>query len=123
MKKLFQQIFFIGIRYDHCEFGGKANSTKYMYTDHHVCVGRGRAQYPGYDPIDNYIDTNLEGRDCHGHGTHVASLAVGNVSVVYSVRVLDCNGRGPYGVIIDGLNYMQPVGFGTQTEQELSQCH
>ena len=71
----------------------------------------GRAKYPGYDPIDNYNDTNLEGRDCHGHGTHVASLAVGNVSGlahcanVYSVRVLDCNGRGPYSVIIDGLNY------------------
>ena len=71
----------------------------------------GRAKYSGYDPIDNYNDTNLEGRDCHGHGTHVASLAVGNVSglarcaTVYSVRVLDCNGRGPYSVIIDGLNY------------------
>ena len=73
--------------------------------------GGGRAKYPGYDPIDNYNDTNLEGRDCNGHGTHVASLAVGNVSGlarcanVYSVRVLDCNGRGPYSVIIDGLNY------------------
>ena len=71
----------------------------------------GRAKYSGYDPIDNYNDTNLEGRDCHGHGTHVASLAVGNVSglahcaTVYSVRVLDCNGRGPYSVIIDGLHY------------------
>ncbi|XP_019861679.1 PREDICTED: uncharacterized protein LOC109590200 [Amphimedon queenslandica] len=95
-----------GIRYDHCEFGGGA---KYVFCNHYVFDGR--AKYPGYDPIDNYNDTNLEGRDCHGHGTHIASLAVGNVSglarcaTVYSVRVLDCNGRGPYSVIIDGLNY------------------
>uniref|UniRef100_A0A1X7VDP5 Peptidase S8/S53 domain-containing protein n=1 Tax=Amphimedon queenslandica TaxID=400682 RepID=A0A1X7VDP5_AMPQE len=92
-----------GIRYDHCEFG------RTKYSDY-VFDG-GRAKYSGYDPIDNYNDTNLEGRDCHGHGTHVASLAVGNVSglarcaTAYSVRVLDCNGRGPYSVIIDGLNY------------------
>ncbi|XP_019861678.1 PREDICTED: uncharacterized protein LOC109590199 [Amphimedon queenslandica] len=94
-----------GIRYDHCEFGGGAKYPDYNY------VFGGRAKYPGYDPIDNYNDTNLEGRDCHGHGTHIASLAVGNVSglarcaTVYSVRVLDCNGRGPYSVVIDGLNY------------------
>ncbi|XP_019849384.1 PREDICTED: uncharacterized protein LOC100638844 [Amphimedon queenslandica] len=92
-----------GIRYDHCEFG------RTKYSDY-VFDG-GRAKYSGYDPIDNYNDTNLEGRDCHGHGTNVASLAVGNVSglaccaTAYSVRVLDCNGRGPYSVIIDGLNY------------------
>ncbi|XP_019849379.1 PREDICTED: uncharacterized protein LOC100633843 isoform X3 [Amphimedon queenslandica] len=82
-----------GIRYNHCEFGG-------------------RALYPGYDPVDNYNGGNRQGGDCQGHGTHVASLAVGNVSglarcaTAYSVRVLDCNGRGPYSVIIDGLNYV-----------------
>ena len=85
---------FAGIRYNHCEFGG-------------------RALYPGYDPVDNYNgDTELNGQDCQGHGTHVASLAVGNVSglarcaTVYSVRVLDCNGRGAWSVVIDGLNYV-----------------
>lgn len=84
----------VGINYEHCEFGG-------------------RAQYPGYDPVDNYnnISTKRFGIDCQGHGTHVASLAVGNISglsrcaTAYSVRVLDCNGRAPWGVIVDGMNY------------------
>ncbi|XP_041346666.1 alkaline serine exoprotease A-like [Gigantopelta aegis] len=48
-----------GINYDHCEF------------DSH------RAIYTGYDPVDNYYGTNLRGRDCNRHGTHVASLACG----------------------------------------------
>ena len=67
--------------------------------------------YVGYDPVDNYYGTDQKGRDCHGHGTHVASLACGKRYGVaikancYSVRVLDCNNRAPWSVIIDGLNY------------------
>ena len=67
--------------------------------------------YVGYDPVDNYYGTDQKGRDCHGHGTHVASLACGKRYGVaikancYSVRVLDCNNRAPCCVIIDGLNY------------------
>ena len=83
----------IGINYDHYEFDGN------------------RAIYAGYDPIDYYYGTYLRGRDCNGHGTHVASLACGKYYGVskkancYSVRVLDCLGNGPVSVIIDGLNY------------------
>ena len=83
---------YIGINYDHCEFDGN------------------RALYTGYDPVDNYYETNQKGRDCNGHGTHVASLACGKHYGVakkancYSVRVLGCRGSAPWSVIIDGLN-------------------
>ena len=80
-----------GIRYTHTDFGG-------------------RAKYPGFDPVDDADGTNYNGWDCDGHGTHVASLAVGTTwgvaksADVYSVRVLDCDGSAPWSVIIDGLN-------------------
>ena len=83
-----------GINYDHEEF-------------------QGRAKYAGYDPVDNYYprDPAQLGRDCHGHGTHVASLAggatygsAGKVNL-FSVRVLDCNNRAPWSIVLDGLDY------------------
>ena len=83
---------YIGINYDHCEFDGY------------------RAIYTGYDPADNYYGTNQNGRDCHGHGTLVASLACGKYYGVakkancYSVRVLGCSGLAPMSLLIDGLN-------------------
>ena len=83
---------YIGINYDHCEFDGN------------------RAIYTGYDPADNYYGTNQKGRDCHGHGTLVASLACGKYYGVakkancYSVRVLGCSGSAPMSLLIDGLN-------------------
>ena len=82
----------IGINYNHSEFDNN------------------RALYTGYDPVDNYYNTTLHGRDCRGHGTHVASLACGKLYGVaikancYSVRVLNCWGFAPLNVIIDGLN-------------------
>ena len=66
--------------------------------------------YTGYDPVDDYYRTNQKGRDCNGHGTHVASLACGKYYGVakkancYSVRVLGCSGSAPWSVVIDGLN-------------------
>ena len=85
---------YIGINYNHSEFDGN------------------RAIYAGYDPVDNYYGTNQTGRDCQGHGTHVASLACGkNYGVAkkancYSVRVLKCSGPTPWSIIIDGLNFV-----------------
>ncbi|XP_041379535.1 LOW QUALITY PROTEIN: proteinase R-like, partial [Gigantopelta aegis] len=66
----------------------------------------------GDGEVDNYYGTNQTGRDCRGHGTHVASLACGkNYGVAkkancYSVRVLGCTGRAPWSIVIDGLNYV-----------------
>lgn len=66
--------------------------------------------YPGFDPIDLRYGTNQEGKDCNRHGTHCASLAVGKLygvarcSTVYSVRVLRCDGTGPWSATISGLD-------------------
>ena len=85
-----------GVRYDHDEF-------------------ERRAKYPGYDPTDNFESTSRRGLDCHGHGTHVASLAAGKTfgvargANVYSVRVLDCSNAGPWSVVLDGLDYVTRV--------------
>ena len=90
-----------GISYDHEEF-------EY------------RAKYAGRDPVDEYsianeVQDNYQrryGRDCHGHGTHVASLSGGKTfgsakkATIYSVRVLACNNAAPWTVILDGLDYV-----------------
>ena len=88
----FNIVHYAGIRYTHDEFGG-------------------RALYPGYDPVDAKTGSNRQGWDCHGHGTHVAGLAGGSTygvaddATLYSLRVLDCDGRGSTSGVIDGINY------------------
>ena len=78
-----------------------------------------RARYSGKDPIDEYFNTSQTGLDCHGHGTHVASLAGGKTfgaakkSNLYCVRVLDCYGSVPWSVIMDGLNHVAELVNGT----------
>ena len=53
--------------------------------------------------------------DCHGHGTHTASLAVGTVSgvakkaILHSVRVANCKGVAETAAIVKGLQFVEKV--------------
>ena len=85
-----------GINYNHEEF-------------------EGRAKYSGYDPTDVVRNENQRGADCHGHGTHVASLAGGKTygsakrARIYSVRVLNCNNAGPWSAVLNGIDHVSQV--------------
>lgn len=74
-----------------------------------------RAKYSGFDPIDFYQNERRRGEDCHGHGTHVASLAAGKTygvakgARVYSVRVLDCTNSGPWSAVLQGLDHVMEM--------------
>jgi subtilisin family serine protease len=77
-----------GIDYDHEEFGGRA--------------------VPGYDAVRD----GQTGRDCAGHGTHVAGTAAGETfgvapdAALVSVRVLDCEGAGTWSGVIAGFEWV-----------------
>ena len=85
-----------GIFYEHKEFGN-------------------RAKFGGYDPMDEYNGENLKGRDCRGHGTHVASNAAGETfgtakkANIYSIRVLGCSNTAPWSVILKGVDYAKKI--------------
>ena len=74
-----------------------------------------RAKYAGYDPMDVHRGETRRGDDCYGHGTHVASLAGGakygaaKKATLYSVRVLDCENRGPWSTTLEGIDYTMRV--------------
>ena len=69
----------------------------------------GRALFSGYDPIDQLYGQNYRGGDCTGHGTGVASCAVGQRfgtapgAVVRSMRIMTCQGHGLLSFIYKGL--------------------
>ena len=74
-----------------------------------------RAVYAGIDLVDEYYNTAYEGRDCNGHGTHVASLAAGKTAGVakraalYSLRVLDCRKMGKQSSVLKALDHVTNV--------------
>ncbi|WP_426736338.1 S8 family serine peptidase [Myxococcus faecalis] len=78
-----------GLNTAHSEFTGRVGSSQSFVPD-----GRGV-------------------EDCHGHGTHVASTAVGTLygmakeATVHPVRVLRCNGLGTWGAIIAGMDFVR----------------
>ena len=57
----------------------------------------------------------MRGQDCHGHGTHVASLCGGKTFgsakkvTIYSVRVLSCENSAPWSVVLDGLDFVLQI--------------
>ena len=75
----------------------------------------------GYDPHDAYERVKhpdavpMRGQDCHGHGTHVASLCGGKTFgtakkvTIYSVRVLSCRNSAPWSVVLDGLDFVSQI--------------
>jgi len=77
-----------GIRSSHSDFGGRVVN--------------------GYDAVDG----SLPADDCNGHGTHVAATVGGSQYGVAkeaqlgAVRVLDCQGFGSYGGVIDGIDWV-----------------
>ena len=72
-------------------------------------VFNGRAHYAGCDPVDKAENQHLAGKDCEGHGTHIAGLVGGKGTGVaigatlFSVRILDCNLVASETTLIDGL--------------------
>lgn len=77
-----------GVRVSHTEFGGRARS--------------------GWD----FVDSDPDASDCHGHGTHVAGTIGGTTYGVakgvdlVAVRVLDCAGAGSWSGIIAGIDFV-----------------
>ncbi|MFD3525857.1 S8 family peptidase [Streptomyces sp. NPDC058653] len=77
-----------GIDFGHEEFGGRARA--------------------GYDAIGD----GRQGKDCQGHGTHVAGTVAGRTygvapeADVVSVRVLDCKGKGTWSGILAGFDWV-----------------
>ena len=50
----------------------------------HIVFRDGRASFGGYDAFED----GRQGRDCNGHGTHCAGLAVGQLTgVAYGANV------------------------------------
>ena len=85
------------------------------YCHEDFCLNRSR--YAGYSPVVSATNLNANGQDCNGHGTHVAALCGGNKhgiarkARIYSLPVVDCQGRGSNINIILALNYVAQRAF------------
>jgi hypothetical protein len=88
-----------GIRETHVDFGGRA----FIAGDFIDDDKDGDPNDVGNDDGD---PATPDGRDCNGHGTHVAGEIGGSVygvakdAIIHSYRVLDCSGVGPISGIL-----------------------
>ena len=80
-----------GVNMNHVEFGTRAK--------------------PGFDAYRASSHADF-GKDCDGHGTHVAGIlggktfGVAKAVDIVSVRVLDCNASGSVSNVVAGINYV-----------------
>ncbi|KAK9838768.1 hypothetical protein WJX74_002956 [Apatococcus lobatus] len=60
----------------------------------------------------DFVNNSASAADCEGHGTHVASTAVGRTvgvvkeSKIVAIRVLDCYGSGSVSSVVAGLDWI-----------------
>ncbi|MEX2473627.1 S8 family peptidase [Marinobacter sp.] len=101
-----------GLRDSHVEFTGRVIEGRNFAANDTGLLGAGGLPLVGpllniggeTDPADT--------TDCHGHGTHVASTAVGSeygvakAASVAAVRVLDCSGAGSNADVIAGVDWV-----------------
>jgi len=101
-----------GLRATHDEFSGRVIEGRNFAVNDGGLLGLGGLPLIG--PIVNIGgDTNSEETtDCNGHGTHVASTAVGTIygvakqASVAAIRVLDCSGAGTNADVIAGVDWV-----------------
>ena len=76
-----------------------------VMTTHPEYVGRASS---GWD----FVQSDADASDCHGHGTHVAgtvagaTVGVAKAATIVAVRVLGCTGGGPWSQVIAGLDWV-----------------
>lgn len=79
------------------------------------------ATSPDLNVVASRNFTRGRNRDCNGHGTHVAGTAaardngtdvigVAPGARIVALRVLGCNGTGPYSAVIAALDYLAGLG-------------
>lgn len=84
-----------GVNYTHADLGG--------------CFGSGCKVVAGYD----YVNSDSDPMDDHGHGTHVAGIAAANGGIkgvapnasIIAIKVLDASGAGYSNDIIAGIEW------------------
>ena len=94
-----------GVRPTHLEFTGRASVAADFVDDDND----GDPNDIGNDDAD---ETRPDGVDCHGHGTHVAAIAVGDSygiakeATLWGLRVLNCEGKAPWSAIIAAIDWV-----------------